>query len=328
MHRYRQQKEASRRVQANKQFLELALTHSSKSGIEASAPKFESWATNRSPGQRRVLSGSMRWLLALAVLTEALVPPHRPRPPRTRVYKLPQETVDLKFRAKGLLDDVKRNLEEGAEMPDSAEKLRKAYVTDVSGRRPPPSSACVHRAVALRVRLRTTSASMVSRSHRPDAVDAARPAHGARRESIPPRCTTRRRRDAVLRRPAPRDTAARPRRETRLRAKPHLRTQEHNDIYVAFLEFFMDLKLNYDVSYETDKIGPTTNPLTDIDDELTREKLPFLYDVAMTMRDGAKPEVQLGIWRLVVDKLIDRTGMSNKEFSVWASRILAEGGSA
>ena len=78
----------------------------------------------------------MRWLLALAVLTKALVPPHRPRPPRTRVYKLPQETVDLKFRAKGLLDDVKRNLEEGAEMPDSAEKLRKAYVTDVSGRRP------------------------------------------------------------------------------------------------------------------------------------------------------------------------------------------------
>jgi hypothetical protein len=97
---------------------------------------------------------------------------------------------------------------------------------------------------------------------------------------------------------------------------------------VAFLEFFMDLKLNYDVSYETDKIGPTTNPLTDIEDEMTREKLPFLYDVAMTMRDGAKPEVQLGIWRLVVDKLIDRTGMSNKEFSVWASRILAEGGSA
>ena len=78
----------------------------------------------------------MRWLLALAVLTKALVPPHRPRPVRTRVYKLPQETVDLKFRAKGLLDDVKRNLEEGAEMPDSAEKLRKAYVTDVSGLRP------------------------------------------------------------------------------------------------------------------------------------------------------------------------------------------------
>ena len=78
----------------------------------------------------------MRWLLALAVLTKALVPPHRPRPVRTRVYKLPQETVDLKFRAKGLLDDVKRNLEEGAEMPDSAEKLRKAYVTDVCSRRP------------------------------------------------------------------------------------------------------------------------------------------------------------------------------------------------
>ena len=48
----------------------------------------------------------MRWL-ALATLASALVPPHRPRPVRTRVYKLPQETVDLKFRAKGLLDDVK-----------------------------------------------------------------------------------------------------------------------------------------------------------------------------------------------------------------------------
>ena len=90
----------------------------------------------------------MRWLLALAALSSALVPPHRPRPVRTRVYKLPQETVDLKFRAKGLLDDVKRNLEEGAEMPDSAEKLRKAYVTDVSGRRPPASAACVHRVLA------------------------------------------------------------------------------------------------------------------------------------------------------------------------------------
>ena len=77
----------------------------------------------------------MRWL-ALATLASALVPPQKPRPVRTRVYKLPQETVDLKFRAKGLLDDVKRNLEEGAEMPDSAEKLRKAYVTDVRIQRP------------------------------------------------------------------------------------------------------------------------------------------------------------------------------------------------
>ena len=99
-------------------------------------PRFEFGAAYRSPGQRTVLSGSMRWLLALAALSSALVPPHRPRPVRTRVYKLPQETVDLKFRAKGLLDDVKRNLEEGAEMPDSAEKLRKAYVTDVCSRRP------------------------------------------------------------------------------------------------------------------------------------------------------------------------------------------------
>ena len=267
----------------------------------------------------------MRWL-ALATLASALVPPHRPRPVRTRVYKLPQETVDLKFRAKGLLDDVKRNLEEGAEMPDSAEKLRKAYVTDVSSRRPPASSACVHRVVAARRRCLRTSASMASRWHRPDAVDATHPQCIEREHS--PMCAARRRRrrDAVLHRPSPRDTDARTTRHRE--TKTPLRTQEHNDIYVAFLEFFMDLKLNYDVSYETDKIGPTTNPLTDIDDEMTREKLPFLYDVAMTMRDGAKPEVQLGIWRLVVDKLIDRTGMSNKEFSVWASRILAEGGSA
>ena len=169
---------------------------------------------------------------------------------------------------------------------------------------------------------------MASRWHRLDAVDATRPAHGAERELHPPcynetTSSPRRRPTEIL---AARHR--RNRRETRRRDTTCLRTQEHNDIYVAFLEFFMDLKLNYDVSYETDKIGPTTNPLTDIEDEMTREKLPFLYDVAMTMRDGAKPEVQLGIWRLVVDKLIDRTGMSNKEFSVWASRILAEGGSA
>ena len=271
----------------------------------------------------------MRWLLALAVLTEALVPPHRPRPPRTRVYKLPQETVDLKFRAKGLLDDVKRNLEEGAEMPDSAEKLRKAYVTDVRGRRPflllrrlcvvggrrgrcdgAPGARRPPRALAAQNRPRSplseASPRRVPQRVRPHAIAAPRP---QRRRPVRPRA----------RKPTPRRGTS----VTHTR-----RAQEHNDIYVAFLEFFMDLKLNYDVSYETDKIGPTTNPLTDIEDELTREKLPFLYDVAMTMRDGAKPEVQLGIWRLVVDKLIDRTGMSNKEFSVWASRILAEGGSA
>ncbi len=178
-------------------------------------------------------------------------------------------------------------------------------------------------------------ASSTSAHQRVDGVEVAPP--GRRRRDAPrPRRAEREHPPSLyhatsLRRRPTWTRAARHRRnrrETRLRDETPLRTQEHNDIYVAFLEFFMDLKLNYDVSYETDKIGPTTNPLTDIDDELTREKLPFLYDVAMTMRDGAKPEVQLGIWRLVVDKLIDRTGMSNKEFSVWASRILAEGGSA
>lgn len=57
--------------------------------------------------------------------------------------------------------------------------------------------------------------------------------------------------------------------------------------------------------------------------QVTRDKLPALYDAAMAMREGATPEVQLGLWRLVVDKLIDRVGLSNKEFAVWASRELA-----
>jgi len=150
----------------------------------------------------------MRWLLALAVLTEALVPPHRPRPPRTRVYKLPQETVDLKFRAKGLLDDVKRNLEEGAEMPDSAEKLRKAYVTDVSGRRP---FLLLRRACIAWRRFEYVCAPPARRWRRGGTArtpSTRRAPPPARRESIPPRCTTRRRCDAVLHRPAPRDTDA------------------------------------------------------------------------------------------------------------------------
>ena len=55
-------------------------------------------------------------------------------------------------------------------MPDSAEKLRKAYVTDVSSRRPSASSACVHRVVAARRRCLRTSAPMASRWPRLDAV--------------------------------------------------------------------------------------------------------------------------------------------------------------
>ena len=48
-------------------------------------------------------------------------------------------------------------------MPDSAEKLRKAYVTDVSSRRPSASSACVHRVVAARRRCLRTSARLAAR---------------------------------------------------------------------------------------------------------------------------------------------------------------------
>ena len=108
-----------------------------------------------------------------------------------------------------------------------------------------------------------------------------------------------------------------------------LPAQEHNDIYVAFLEFFMDLKLDYDVSegdgsLGSDSICPSSNPLTDLEDKDTREKLPMLYRTAMTMLDGATPEVQLGIWKLVVDKLIDRTGMSNNEFVAWSASCLKD----
>ena len=174
----------------------------------------------------------MRWL-ALAAATSALVPAPRQRR-ITRIRALPQATVDLKARAQGLLEDVERNLADGAALPGSAQTLRAAYATD-----------------------------------------------------------------------------------------------EHNDIYVAFLEFFMDLKLDYDVSegdgsLGSDSICPSSNPLTDLEDKDTREKLPMLYRTAMTMLDGATPEVQLGIWKLVVDKLIDRTGMSNKEFVAWSASCLKD----
>jgi NADP-dependent 3-hydroxy acid dehydrogenase YdfG len=85
----------------------------------------------------------------------------------------------------------------------------------------------------------------------------------------------------------------------------------------------MDLKLDFDMSEEDGRLRPTVHDCTDRDDEVTQMKLPMLYDTAMTMIDGATPEVKLVIWRLVVDKLIDRVGMENKEFTTWASRILA-----
>ena len=74
---------------------------------------------------------------------------------------------------------------------------------------------------------------------------------------------------------------------------------------------------------EDGSISPTSHKCADINDEITQMKLPLLYDAAMAMIEDSTPEVQLGIWRLVVDKCIDRTGLDGKQFAAWASQILA-----
>ena len=97
--------------------------------------------------------------------------------------------------------------------------------------------------------------------------------------------------------------------------------ESHEDMYVGFLEFFMDLKIDYDIG-DDDMIRPTVHPCTDADDEVTQEKLAPLYNTAMIMLQDQEPEVKLGIWRLIVDKLADRVGLSNKELGIWATEIL------
>lgn len=263
----------------------------------------------------------MRWL-ALAAATSALVPAPRQRR-ITRIRALPQATVDLKARAQGLLEDVERNLADGAALPGSAQTLRAAYATDVGAGVRGRFFNAAGAAWRARCGASLLEAGRVASEPRPRPAVAAI-ARGRRLSTARPR------RDRRSRIPcgcpshalAARMNAVRPRRE-------HVPAQEHNDIYVAFLEFFMDLKLDYDVSegdgsLGSDSICPSSNPLTDLEDKDTREKLPMLYRTAMTMLDGATPEVQLGIWKLVVDKLIDRTGMSNKEFVAWSASCLKD----
>ena len=82
----------------------------------------------------------------------------------------------------------------------------------------------------------------------------------------------------------------------------------------------MDLKIDYDVG-DDELLRPSLHECTDTSDGVTQEKLAPLYNAAMQMLNGAEPEVQLGIWRLVVDKLVDRVGLSNKEFGQWVEYV-------
>ena len=100
----------------------------------------------------------------------------------------------------------------------------------------------------------------------------------------------------------------------------------HADMYVTCLEFFMDLKIEYDTDDATELLRPTVHACTDIEEPATQEKLAPLYNAAMQMLNGAEPEIQLGIWKLIVDKLIDRVGLSKKEFYMWVDWCAGERG--
>ena len=72
----------------------------------------------------------------------------------------------------------------------------------------------------------------------------------------------------------------------------------HDDMYVNFLEFFMDLKIEYDVSEEDEMLRPTVHACTDADDFETQEKLVPLYFTAMSMLEDSDPTSSLrsGVW--------------------------------
>ena len=96
----------------------------------------------------------------------------------------------------------------------------------------------------------------------------------------------------------------------------------HEDMYVNFLEFFMDLKIDYDVSEEDEMLRPTVHACTDVDDFETQEKLIPLYLTAMSMLEDSEPNVQFKIWGLVVDKLAGRVGLSNQVFGDWIEKTV------
>mmetsp|Transcript_21194 Transcript_21194/g.24394 ORF Transcript_21194/g.24394 Transcript_21194/m.24394 type:complete len:187 (-) Transcript_21194:689-1249(-) len=90
----------------------------------------------------------------------------------------------------------------------------------------------------------------------------------------------------------------------------------YNELFLQFITFFVDMKLNYDVG-DDDLCRPTVFPCTDPGDEVTKEKLPQMYQFCHSMIDGADPEVQLQIWRIIVDKLASRVEMDNDSFNDW-----------
>jgi len=92
---------------------------------------------------------------------------------------------------------------------------------------------------------------------------------------------------------------------------------DYDDMLVSFLEFFMDMKLNCDIDEINDKCSPTVHACTDPLDEVTQQKVPPLYDAALTMMKNQEPVLKLRIWKLVVDKLATRVGMENYAFRDW-----------
>jgi hypothetical protein len=101
---------------------------------------------------------------------------------------------------------------------------------------------------------------------------------------------------------------------------------EANDrdaMYFTFLEFYMDMKLDFDMD-ENDRCCPTVHQCRDPDDDMTRHKLPVLYETAMSMTDGESPIVKMKIFTLVVDKLSSRVGLDNLAFASWAGNCLQD----
>eukprot|EP00587_Corethron_hystrix_P010589 CAMPEP_0113298584 /NCGR_PEP_ID=MMETSP0010_2-20120614/969_1 /TAXON_ID=216773 ORGANISM="Corethron hystrix, Strain 308" /NCGR_SAMPLE_ID=MMETSP0010_2 /ASSEMBLY_ACC=CAM_ASM_000155 /LENGTH=138 /DNA_ID=CAMNT_0000151665 /DNA_START=161 /DNA_END=577 /DNA_ORIENTATION=- /assembly_acc=CAM_ASM_000155 len=97
--------------------------------------------------------------------------------------------------------------------------------------------------------------------------------------------------------------------------------ENYDDMYVLFLDFFMDMKLEYDMG-DDDMCRPTAHACTDPDDEVTQMKLPELYLTARNLMEDVEPALKMRIWRLVVDKLCARVELGNEEFDEWVVKVL------
>lgn len=96
-----------------------------------------------------------------------------------------------------------------------------------------------------------------------------------------------------------------------------------DDMVVYFIAFYMDMKLDCDMDESGgDMCFPTIHPCTDPDDEVTKERVPPLYQMALNMMEGREPALKLRIWKLVVDKLAKRVGLENNAFRDWCKKSL------